>query len=246
MGYDYQQQFGVVAVVEELRADSAVHVLYNQATALTIQALPAAAASGKTASVKVLSDMIATADKQELVFDAQGYATLMLTGEAHGTTALALQMTDDADVQKTVVVNVKDESDFVCPMPEVNYQPSQAYALGTKIELTCELPEATIYYTLDGTCPCAENSPSVKRYEAAIELTGEMLIKAFAKAPGYADSEIAEYQFLIEKDKDGIETVILIRPTSTTTYTLSGVKLTDEQQPGKGVYIRNNKKIVVK
>ena len=243
MAGDYQQQFSVTAVVEELRADSAVHVVYDQGYGITVQALPAAAAAGKKANVKVLSDIIASADKQELTFDAQGRAEVIVTGESHGTTAMVVAMQDDSDVQATVVVNVKDSTDFVCPMPEANYQPSQTYVYGTMIELTCELPEATIYYTLDGTCPCAAGSESVKKYEAPIQLTDNLLIKAYATAPGYQDSDIAELSFMV----DAIETVHydeLRRPAAT--FTLSGVKLAEGQQLKKGIYIRGGRKIVVK
>ena len=242
MGDDFQQEFDIVQAVEQLVADSAVHVIYDQSEAITIQAIPAAAAVGKKASVQVLSDMIASADKQELTFDAQGKATLTVTGEAHGSTAIVLQMTDDADVTKIVMVNVKDETDFVCPMPTANYQVGMELPYGSLTELTCSLPEATIYYTLDGTCPCAETSPSVKKYEAPIPLTAELLIKAFAKAPGYADSEVVELKFMV----DAIQTIPVSYKVPTATYTLQGVKVNDSQPLRKGLYIRGNKKIIVR
>lgn len=242
MGEDFQQEFEIKQYVQELQADSAVHVIYDQATALTIQALPAAAAVGKKASVQVLSDMIASADKQELTFDAQGKASVTLTGEAHGTTAMVVQLEEDPDVNTMVVVNVKDDADFVCPMPTANYLAGQTYTIGTLIELQCELPEATIYYTLDGTCPCDETSPSVKKYEAPIPLTAELIIKAFAKAPGYADSDVAELKFMV----DAIQTIPVSYKVPTATYTLQGVKVNDSQPLRKGLYIRGNRKIIVR
>lgn len=242
MGDDFQQEFDIVQAVEQLVADSAVHVIYDEATAITILAIPAAAAVGKKASVQVISDMIASADKQELTFDAQGKATLTITGEAYGTTAAVVKMEEDEEVKATVVIEVKDNNDFVCPMPTANYQPSQSYQLGTLIELHCELPEATIYYTLDGTCPCAETSPSVKKYEAPIPLTAELIIKAFAKAPGYADSDVAELKFMV----DAIQTIPVSYKVPTATYTLQGVKVNDSQPLRKGLYIRGNKKIIVR
>lgn len=242
MGEDFQQEFEIKQYVQELQADSAVHVIYDQATALTIQALPAAAAVGKKASVQVLSDMIASADKQELTFDAQGKASVTLTGEAHGTTAMVVQLEEDPDVNTMVVVNVKDDADFVCPMPTANYLAGQTYTIGTLIELTCSLPEATIYYTLDGTCPCDETSPSVKKYEAPIPLTAELIIKAFAKAPGYADSEVVELKFMV----DAIQTIPVSYKVPTATYTLQGVKVNDSQPLRKGLYIRGNRKIIVR
>ena len=135
--------------------------------------MPADAAAGKKASVKILSDMIVTAESDELTFNEQGFATLNLTGEAHGTTAAIIQMQDDSDMKKVVVVNVKDENDFICPMPVANYSPGTELKAGTLIELSCELPEAVIYYTLDGSCPCTTGSSSVIKYEGPIALTDD-------------------------------------------------------------------------
>ena len=247
MGDAYTQEFDITQAVNALIADSAVHVVYDQTTAVTIQAMPAAAAAGKKASVKILSDMIVTANTDELTFNEQGYATLNLTGEAHGTTAAIIQMQDDSDVQKVVVVNVKEESDFICPMPESNYMPGQAYAYGTMIELTCELPEAEIYYTLDDTCPCAETSTSVKKYIAPIMLTTDLTIKAFAKAKGYTDSDIAQLVFRLDTGEDGISTLRADgQPAAKSIYTLSGLKVGNSKHMSKGVYIRDGKKIVVR
>ena len=242
MGSDFQQAFDIIEVVETLQADSAVHVIYDQATAVTIQALPATAAVGKKASVKVLSDLVASADKQEVEFDAQGKAVVTLTGEAHGTTAAVVQMTDDADVKTTIVVDVKDDEDFVCPMPTANYLPDQSYDIGTQVVLTCELPEAVIYYTLDGTCPCDEGSASVKQYTEPIALTGNVLIKAFAKAPGYADSDITELQYLV----NGIVNIPVKQQLPKATYTLSGQKVEQGSRLMKGIYIQNGRKVVIK
>ena len=191
MGSDFQQEFDIKAAVERIVADSAVNVCYDQGYTLTLQALPAEAAAGKKVTAHILSDMIATTNATELTLDAQGKAEIIITGEAHGTTGLLLQMADDADVKQVVVVTVREEGDFVCPKPVPNYQPSQAYPAGTQIELSCELPEATIWYTLDGSCPCSSEN-DVHKYEDPITLTGDMLIKAIATAPGWVDSNIAE------------------------------------------------------
>lgn len=242
MGEDFQQAFDIETTVEELRADSVIHVIYDQGYEMVINALPAAAAAGKKVSVKVISDMIATTDNNEVTLDANGQGSVIVTGEAHGTTAIVLQMTDDADITKTVMVNVKDESDFVCPMPTANYQVGMELPYGSLIELSCEVPEATIYYTLDGTCPCAEGSSSVKKYVEPIPLTSDLTIKAFAKAPGYADSDIVELSFLVT----AIRTVTFEVKRPAATYTLSGLKVEEGKKLPKGIYIHDGKKVVVK
>ena len=227
----------------------AVNVVLDKGYALNFYAEPAAAAAGKKVVVRLLGDMVASivgasASGAELTLDAQGKGSFIITGEAQGTTALLLQMADDPQVKQTVVITVREEGEFVCPMPTSNYRSSQAYPEGTQIALTCDLPGATIWYTLDGSCPC--DSETAHKYEEPITLTGDMLIKAIATAPGYADSDTAELTFRLY-DPDGIRVVDAGRMAkNNVTYTLSGVKVGKTKRLPRGLYIRNGKKFVVK
>lgn len=246
MNQDFSQEFDIKADVLRLETDSVVHVIYDQQTELTIYALPASAAAGKKVRAKVLSDMIATADATELTFDAEGKAVLTLTGEASGTTAVVFQLLDDSSIEAVTIVMVRDEDGFICPMPEANYVDGIELTYGMLIELTCEVPEAVIYYTLDGTCPC--DSKSAMRYEGPIALTGEMTLKAYAVAPGYADSDIAEYSFFLNAIT---ETTINNEPmVRKGVYDLQGRKLSDGTDVNvkmkKGIYIINGEKVVVR
>lgn len=205
MGSDFSQEFDIKANVEKIVADTAINVVYDEGTALTIQAQPAEAAAGKKVKARILSDMIASINQNqnenqnfvEVTLDSQGKATIVITGEAHGTTALILEMADDADIQTVVTVTVREQGDFVCPMPVSDYQPSQAYPAGTQISLSCSLPGATILYTTDGSCPCSDGN-NVITYTGPITLMADMVIKAIARAPGYEDSDIAELTFMVE------------------------------------------------
>lgn len=241
MSQDFTQDFDIVASTERLVSDSALHVVYDHSLPLTVQALPAAVSAGKKVKVKVLSDMIATADADELTLDNEGKATVNITGEAHGTTAVVLAMQDDSEVQTVTVVNVKDETGFICPAPEPNYMDGSALEEGTLISLTCELPEATIFYTTDGSCPC--NSPTTQRYTEPIVLNGKMTLKTYAAAPGYVDSDIAEYVFYLTD----VITISDNQPVPMKgTYTLSGMKVRQGTPLRKGIYIFGSRKIVVR
>ena len=246
MGSDFQQEFDIKAAVERIVADSAVKVVYDKATLLTIQALPAEAAAGKTVTARMLGDMVASINVTDLALDAQGKASLIITGEAPGTTGIELQMADDPQVKTVVEVTVRNEGEFLCPMPVTNYKPSQAYPDGTLIELMCELPGATILYTLDGTCPCSGEG-TVYTYTSPITLHEDMTIRAMATAQGWADSETAEYTFKLDLG-DGIRVVEESRHVrSGAIYTLSGVKIGgDGNRLPRGIYIKNGQKVVVR
>jgi hypothetical protein len=242
---DYSKNINIKTGIEQLVADSVVHVIYDQPTEVTIQALPAEAAAGKKVNVEVLSDMIASANVRKATFNSEGKAVIKITGEANGTTAVLLQMVDDSDIETTIVVKVRDEDGFICPMPEANYVDGIELTYGALITLSCEVPEAVIYYTLDGTCPC--DSKSAMRYEGPIALTGPMTLKAYAVAPGYADSDIAEYNFFLNAITETTinnEPVIVMKGV----YDLQGRKLSDDTnvKMKKGIYIINGEKVVVR
>lgn len=197
MGNIFTQDFEIVEAVSALEADSLVNVVYDNDYQLFVTAQPAAAAAGKKVRVNLLSDVVASISTTELTLNSSGQAVLDITGEAHGTTAIELTMADDENIKTLVVVNVKDESDFLCPMPTANYLSGTQLYYGSVVELSCELDDAIIYYSLDGTCPCSTGSESVKRYTEPITVTGDMQLKAVAMAKGYTDSKIMEWNYTL-------------------------------------------------
>lgn len=67
-----------------------------------------------------------------------------------------------------------------------------------QITLADTAPMATIYYTLDGSDPRIDGGTA---YSAPFELTRSCTVQAFARAPGYADTEVAS--LLVTVDSDG-------------------------------------------
>lgn len=90
-----------------------------------------------------------------------------------------------------------------------NYEPTQVgnikalpatgevYA-GTKVTLSTDTPNATIYYTIDGSKPTTASEV----YDAAtgIVVNEAMTIKAFATATGLNDSEVASFNFTVKEE----------------------------------------------
>lgn len=90
-----------------------------------------------------------------------------------------------------------------------NYEPTQVgnikalpatgevYA-GTKVTLSTDTPNATIYYTIDGSKPTTASEV----YDAVtgIVVNEAMTIKAFATATGLDDSEVASFNFTVKEE----------------------------------------------
>ena len=81
-------------------------------------------------------------------------------------------------------------------VPEPRFSPLPGIFKGdTEVALQCDMPEAVIHYTVDGSQPFADSPP----YRAPIMVKGtELTIKAYAVAPGKKDSPVVTGIFLIE------------------------------------------------
>ncbi len=71
--------------------------------------------------------------------------------------------------------------------------PAGAVASGTTVAIGTTTPNATIYYTTDGTAP----GPSTSKYTAPIAITAAVTIKAIATASGFADSAVASAAYTL-------------------------------------------------
>ncbi len=127
----------------------------------------------------------------------------------------------DSDV-KEYVVEVKQ-----LPEPVFSITESNVY-IGDKVSITSENSEE-IRYTLNGENPTKESA----LYEAPIEITDDIKIKAYASAKGYTDSNVAEKSYTVYltakpqviKEKAGYEMKISLKSeteNATIYYTVDG------------------------
>ena len=246
---DFTQEFDVEEHVSELVADSVVGILHGEDYTLTVSAQPAAVAKGKKVTVRSLNPDIATVSggspdgTTELTLDQNGKATLTVQGKSYGTTALRLTLADDADVQTLTVVAVKDADNLITRKPTASLINGVEVAYGTLVRLQSETPGSVIYYTLDGTCPC--ENPKRLRYDGPYAITRDVVLKAIAVAPGFAESDVATFNYRVKHDPQSVTTAESIRINSSV-YTLQGIKMKEGSQLKQGVYLIGNKKIVVK
>lgn len=99
---------------------------------------------------------------------------------------------------------------------------------GKMVTIACEIEDAAVYYTLDGTEPTVESSLYAEPFETKSSCT----VKAIAVKEGFPDSEIAELDITIATSiiSETASKVILSRSY----FTVGGVKL---EAPVKGLNI---------
>ena len=108
---------------------------------------------------------------------------------------------------------------------------------GKSIEISCDTPDATIYYTTDGSAPSNEST----EYTDAITITSDKTIRAIAYLDGYAVSDIARLSVKVDTVKEptaNVEKYIGGKRVSLTTetegaviyYTTNGSTPTTESQ----------------
>lgn len=204
---NYQQTFRIEQEIKNIVNDSLITINYGEAAAMVVSVLPASASSGKTLKIKTSSQMIVGLETEQVVIGKDGTAEILLTGELPGTAALTFSI-EGTDKTATTIVNVERVSYTTVATPTASITSGSVVEKGTKITLSCKTEGATIYYTLDGTCPC-DDTESRKVYDGTpIVVNKDITIKAMATAPGMDDSDIAEFKYRVS-GSDGIEDVTL-------------------------------------
>lgn len=231
---DYQQTFAVTEKVREFSVDAEVIIpLVETTTPLAVVALPLEAAAGQhlTATVEsssilgLLADAVTDADLEnplpeaaptlDVVYDAHGQAVVNLKAAMLGETRLFI--TDPESSTKTqVLVRVVDPlylEDVEAPTSSV--ATGSTVFQGTMITLASKTPEATIYYTTDGTCPCDAEGTRQLYNGHGIILTADgvgaaaplqrgdvVTIKAMAVNVVGTESEVAEFTYTVANTSD--------------------------------------------
>lgn len=197
MAQTFEQKLDVEKKVRELLVDAELNVEYDGQKEVIIAALPAEAAVGKKLSVISASDMIATTDVQEVTFDADGQATFTVNGELYGATALNYSLVD-ADLKATTLINVVDPKKLeAVKAPVASRISGTSVYRGQTVSLSCESEGATIYYTLDGSCPCDENARM--KYERPIAINDAMTLKFMSVGTNFDESDVIECTYSIRQ-----------------------------------------------
>lgn len=196
MSEDYEVRLPVEYEMEKIEVDSTLTMLYGDSRQLTVAVVPSYASRGKTLTVRSVAPMIATTNAETYTLDNNGRAVVTVHGDLPGMTSL-LYGIDGYDLTANTLVNVMMENQMTVSMPTASIASGSAVEKGAAVYLRCATEGATIYYTLDGSCPC-DPSPARKVYDGTpIIINGTVTIKAMATAPDLYDSEVATFVYRI-------------------------------------------------
>lgn len=192
---NYSQTFSIEPELCAIEVPENIGVCYGESTTLTITALPASAAAGKTMRVRTSSEMIASISDETVTLDMDGKAEITVFGELPGTAGITFTV-DGYDFNATTIVGVTiPEKAIEVAAPKASLASGSVVEKGTAVTLSCDTPDATIYYTSDGSCPCDETTRL--EYTAPIVIDQTMIIRAIAVATDLTESEIVEFTYTV-------------------------------------------------
>ena len=201
---NFSQTFTIEQEVRKIVCDSVAVVGYGDVKNLTVAVLPASASAGKTLNVHTSSSMILSTAVESIVLDEEGIAEIPVTGELPGVAAVTFTV-DGYDLSGITIVNVQQIDYKTVAKPIASIASGTTVEKGTKVTLSCTTEGATIYYTLDGSCPCDPTADRMVYDGTPIVINESVTIKAMATAPDMEESNVVEFVYIVETD--GIEDV---------------------------------------
>ncbi len=178
---------------------------------VTISAQPASAAAGKTVTVISGNSLFFSIEEKTVTLDENGQAVLKVYGKMNGADVLSVQLDGTTMIANgTITVSVPKE-EIIVAIPTSSVE-SGEIPYGTEVELYCATEGATIYYTLDGSCPCDEETRI--KYTGPIAITRSCTLRAMAAMYGATDSGIGKFGY-----------VVIYDPTESLSLTARGDKL---------------------
>lgn len=193
---NYEQTFTIEQEIKKIVSDSLKIVGYGNPSTLVVQVLPASASKGKILNVKSSSPMILSVESEQVEIGEDGTAEISMNGELPGVAALTFSI-ENIDKTGQTIVSVEQNVNKTVAMPVANIASGTIVQKGTAITLSCATENATIYYTLDGSCPC-NDTDARKIYDGTpIIVDKNIVIKTMAAAPDMEESDVATFTYAI-------------------------------------------------
>lgn len=179
-----------------------VFVATGGSVELTLQIFPKEAGANKTIAISSSTPSLLGVTDSTLKTDSNGKAMVQVTGKLPGEGQLTFTLTNTSLLAKTKVWvgSNSGEEPAVCQTVTANYVSGSTLKSGTQILLTSATEGASIYYTLDKTCPCDENNPSRRQYTGPFAVTEDTYVIAYAVKEGFADSETSHFSYTVQEE----------------------------------------------
>lgn len=185
---------------ESISVNSVIDVDFNSGALMEISVLPKEAGANKTLTVSSSSPSVAEVVNQKVTTDENGKATAMLSGKLPGESKITIFLDGTVIKSQTrAVVGKVVSNESKCAKVLSNILSGSTVEKGTKLILSTETEGADIYYTLDGTCPCIEESASRIKYTSPIEINDDTFVIAYAVKEGFEDSTTAGFVYNVQK-----------------------------------------------
>ena len=200
MANDFTQTVPIKPEPKQLVLPDEINLEYGETKAIEVSILPLEAAAGKKITAVSGSTYLVTVNAEAFT-DGVGKAVFTATGELPGSTELMFSV-DGTLISQIVKVNMAmpyQENSEKAAKPTANLTSGEVEK-GTLLILSTITPDATIYYTLDGSCPCAEGARKV--YTGPIEINENMSILAAAYKDGMDYSDSLALNFIVRTQSD--------------------------------------------
>ena len=195
MENDHVETVKIESEITDIVADSSVTVPYQGEKELRVMVLPKDAAVGKILHAVSSSPIIASVNASDVTINEDGVATFIINGELPGGAVLDFTV-DGTDVKTTSKIRVVVTNTNAVATPVASVRSGETISDTDLLTLSCATEGATIYYTLDGSCPCDEQSRI--KYVGPITLpVGQVTLQAIAVHEGMEDSDVAVYEYTV-------------------------------------------------
>lgn len=195
---DYEAETPVTLRPTGLTAPETADAALGGETLLTVRLQPAEAAAGKV--LRVTSDLpsVIAPAQGTITFGQDGTASVMVSGKLLGTATVTFTLEgSDLPAVSTTVTSAVSAGETRCAAVQGSIPSGSTVAAGTALTLTTATEGASIYYTLDKTCPCITDNPGRMLYTGPIVLTEDVFLIAYAVKEGLEDSPTAKFDLRV-------------------------------------------------
>ncbi len=192
LGEDLSFKLSRVPTVTEFVSPDSISIKIDEQQTIHVQVLSKDASKGKTLSISNSSPLMCSADEM-VTLDDNGEGEIYLTGIMPGASTLTLSI-DGFNRSKQISVVVSDVNDNVVATPYASISDTEVVVEGTEVYLFCDTDGATIYYTIDGSCPC-DYDKRIKYDGTPIVVNKPLELRVMACKPGFEDSETVTYRY---------------------------------------------------